>query len=241
MSTKPTKRYARKMRSTKPKNSLAALAKQVRTLQKKTALVTENDTFYVPDELDVVSPYVCANLCNYSNWTKMWPSAGSAIQSTRSQMFHKSFAIDNLVTLDNINNEEGTIGFTYFIISRRDEAGTATDLVNSLTLTNNVDYRSLNGMAFMNLKKFKVHYCKRFTLTQMDIAGDGQESSNAQRRFTAKIKVGKKVRAPDGHWSSLTNSPDPSDTYYAVLFNDNSTADLENPRWTFNCLHQINN
>lgn len=231
--------YKKRLTRRKGTTSLQSLAKQVKTLQKKTKLITERDQYVTVDAMDTVSPYVVRNLCNYNAWTKLWTSTGTGIQGIRSSMYHRYLTIDNLVTLDNTNNEEGTINFTYFIVSRRDTAGTATDTGTALSLTADVDYSNYNGRTFMNLKKYKVHFCKRFTLTGGD--GADMQADNCQRRFTAHVKVGKKIVNPDGHWQTLSNSPDPSDTYYALLFNDNFIGDLEEPRWSFSCLHSIDN
>lgn len=244
MAYKRMRKIAPKKIATKRRSaySMKSLARQVQLLQKKTKLVTENDTYVDNLGTDVVSPYVVHNLCNYSAWFKAWPSTSTAISAVRNTMYHKSITLDNLVTLDNINNEEGTVNFTYFVISRRDEAGTATDMAAApLTLTANVDYVNPGsyGFVYMNLKKWRVHAVRRFTLTQMD--APDTDAGNAQRRFSLKIKVGKKISNPDASWKVLENSPDSSDTYYAVLFNDNSTADLENPRWSLSAIHSINN
>lgn len=215
--------------------TVATLARQVKLLQKKTALVTQDETFRINEAIDVVSPYVVRNITNYTGWASLFPSG---FTTEKNEAYIKNFYIDNLITLDNINNEEGTINFTYMVISRKDEAGTATDTVNSLLLTNNVDHSIVAGKAYMNLRKFKVHYVKRFTLTQMDT--EATDAGLAQIRFSHKIRVGKKVVNPDGWWKSLENSPDPSDSYYVVLFNDNSAADLESPRWDFQCIANVN-
>lgn len=229
------KRPVRKSKTT----TLATLQKQVRLLQKKTKLVTQDVSYRVNEAIDVVSPYVVRNLTNYSSWAELFPSGLSTVE--KNEAYIKHIHIDNLITLDNVNNEEGTINFTYMVISRKDEAGTATDTVNSLSLTNNIDYSLVAGKSYMNLRKWKVHYVKRFTLTQMDADSSTQvDASQCQRRFAHKIKIGKKVVNPDGFWKSLENSPDPSDTYYAILFNDNSAADLESPRWDFNSIASVN-
>lgn len=233
------KSYSSRRKSSyrRPKTTLRSLQKQVKTLQKKTKTITERDQYAIVEGIDVVGNYVARNLCNYSGWDKVWTSTGTAVDNVRSSMYHRRILIDNNVTLDNINNEEGEIRFTYFIVSRRDTASTATDTVNSLSLTDAVDYAFVNGMAMMNLKKWKVHYVKRFTLTGGD--GADMQADQCKIRFQCYIKPNVRVTNPDGNWKALTNSPDPSDTFYALLFSDNSSVDLENPRWTMSVLHSI--
>lgn len=231
----------RPMKRTYKKKTLtvSTLARQVRALQKKTAQVTERDTYQLNEAIDVGSTYVVRNLCNYDAWNKLWPSTTGSISDVRSSMYHRYFTLDNIISLDNTNNEEGEVNFTYFIVSRKDESGSASDTTNNLGLGSSVDYTGTAGLVYMNPKKWKIHYVKRFTLTGGD--GADMQADRAMIRFRSYIKVGKKVTNPDGSWKALTNSPDPSDTYYAILFNDNSTADLENPRWKFNAIHVIDN
>lgn len=226
---------------TSPAKAILSLKRQVNQLQKKTAIVMEKDVYQIAEAIDCGQPYVLRNLCNYSDWQRMWPSTSSAASAIRSKMYHRYISLDNLVTLDNTNNEEGTVNFTYMIVSRKDAAGSATDSTNALTLTSGVDYivggGDAAGIAYMNLKKWKVHYVKRFTLTGGDLTD--LQADQMQKRFKAYIKVKATVENPDGSWNTLTNSPDPSDTYYAILFNNNGTGDLESPRWSFNAIHGI--
>lgn len=226
---------------TSPSKAIMSLTRQVKSLQKKTAVVMEKDVYQIAEAIDCGQPYVVRNLCNYVDWQKMWASTSSSASAIRSRMIHRYFTLDNLVTLDNTNNEEGTVNFTYFIVSRKDSAGSATDSTNALTLTSGVDYivggGDAAGIAYMNLKKWKVHYVKRFTLTGGDLTDI--QADQMQKRFRCYVKVNKTVENPDGSWNTLTNSPDPSDTYYAILFNNNGTVDLENPRWSFNAIHGI--
>lgn len=227
----------RKVKRVLKKSTVSRLARDIAVLKKKTATVTSRDQYWTYEGIDVASPYVVKNLCNYSSWSKLWPSTGTDIATVRNEMYHRYIMLDNNVTLDNANNEEGEIQFTYMIISRKDAAGSATDTGNSLSLTDGVDYALAQGKAYMNLKKWKVHFVKRFTLTGGD--GSDLQPGASLRRFSCRIKVGAKIVNPDGSWTSLSNSPDPSDTYYAVLFNDNSSADLENPRWTAGVYHSV--
>lgn len=226
----------------RPATTVTALARQVKQLQKRTKLVTQDMTYRVADTYitEVVNPYIMRNLSNFSTWSTLFPSQG--IDTGKNEMYWKTIHLDNLVTLDTGGTylEKSTINFTYMVISRKDEAGTSTLVGSSNTteLVNNVDYVSYGGKAFMNMRKFNVHYVKRFTLTSMDT--DIIQVDQGQIRFSHKIRVGKKVVAGDGAWQDMTNSPDPSDTYYAVLFNDNIITDNQYPGWQMHALMNVN-
>lgn len=203
------RKYTKKAKTTKRKSvsTISTLSKQVRALQKKTALVTEKIQYRVAaSDVTVSSPFVARNLSNYSTWSALFPSTLAG--NERSSMVHRYLKIDNLVTHDGLNNEEETINYTYMIISRRDTSGTAVDISGNLVLVENTDYSSQSGIAYLNLKKWRVRYSKRFTLTQMNIdSALGQDSAHAFKRFQATVKLGFKVTNPDGFWLTMTNSP----------------------------------
>lgn len=229
--------YGRRPRVRPAAATVDSLAREVRLLKKKTRLVTQREQYRSSDATDVIAPYAALHLTDYTAWARLWPTTTQVPATVKSQMFHRYTIIDNLITLDNINNEEGLINFTYFVFSTRDAAGTLPTSLGVPSLTNNVDYSLVQGQAYLNLSKYKIHYMKRFTLTGGD--GADMQADRSQIRFTARIKPMCKVVAVDQSWNALSGSPDPSDNLYHVLFNDNSSTDLENPRWQWTALHSV--
>lgn len=234
---KPKGRKTFRKSARKPDTSLATLKKDIAVLKKKTQLVMTREQFRTSDETDVINPYAALILTNYSSWARLWPSTSTVPGTVKADMFHRYTIIDNHITLDNINNEEGEVVFTYFVFSTKDAGGVLPTSVGVPSLTNNVDYSLVQGQAYLNLNKFKILYMKRFTLTGGD--GTDMQADRSSIRFSAKIKVMSKVTSVDGSWNNLAESPDPSDNIYHVLFNDNSSADLENPRWRWSALHSV--
>lgn len=229
------KRPFRKPRAKKP--GLRGVRKEIALLKKRMEVATEKTQYQVTESIDVTSPFTARNLCNYNSWVQMFPT--TAHGTDKHEMYHRYLIIDNHISLENPlgPDERSNTNFTYFIISRKKAFATATDTGNTLAMTNAIDYANNAGLTYMNLHRWNVHYVKRFSLTQAEnTAGD---SSVIMKRFQARVKVNRKVVNTDGPWSVLQNSGDSTDTFYAVLFNDNSTLDLESPRWTFQCLHSV--
>lgn len=234
---KPKGRKTFRKSARKPATTLATLKKDIAVLKKKTALVMTREQFRTSDETDVIAPYASLILTNYSSWARLWPSTSTVPATVKPDMFHRYTIIDNHVTHDAINNEEQEVVYTYFIFKCRDAGGVLPTSLGVPSLTNNVDYSLVQGQAYLNLNKYKILYMKRFTLTGGD--GADMQADRSSIRFSAKIKVMNKVSNTDGSWNQLTESPDPSDNIYHVLFNDNSSTDLENPRWRWSALHSV--
>lgn len=208
--------------------TVASLARQVKALKRESQIALEFQQYANGGATDLTTDPAVINLNNFTSWTHLWPTVNTATHNTRSKMYWLGFKFDFNVTLDNINNEEGEIQFTAFIVSTKDAAGST---LITTPLTNNVDYTMTGGMAMMNPKKFKVHWQRRFTLTGGD--GPDMQADRCLYRSGGYIKVRKMIEATDDDWRGLSNSPDPSDNYYFIVLSNNDSADLENPRLTY--------
>lgn len=229
--------FLRKRRTYRKKAqpSISSLARQVKALKKTVHQVALEPTQYaLGGATDLVDDPAVIHLSQYSTWTTLWPSTNTAAHTIKSKMIHKGFKFDMQVSLDNINNEEGEIMVTAFIASVKDAGGST---VLTTPLVNNSDYTMTGGMAYLNPKKFKIHWCRRFTLTGGD--GADMQSDNNLKRLFGYIKVNKTVEAVDDNWRDLVGSPDPSDNYYLIVMHDNSSVDLENPRLKYHTVHTV--
>lgn len=226
-----------KRRSYRKKSSvtMSALARQVKALKKTVTQVALDPTQYASGgATDLTTDPAVVHLTNYSSWTTLWPSVNTSPHTIKSKMIHKGFKFDMNVTLDNINNEEGEIQFTAFIVSTKDAAGST---VITTPLVNNSDYTMTGGMAFLNPKKYKIHWVRRFTLSGGD--GADMQTGTIFKRLYGYIRANKKVEAFDDNWRDLTSSPDPSDNYYLIVLHNNDSADLENPRFSYHTVHTV--
>lgn len=176
-------------------------------------------------------------LTNYTNWTSIFGVSGNDNEANK--MIHKSMGIDMYF---NSQSETDPINFTIMIVSLKDQYIGLNNTSGVLSLVETVDYHQQDALAMVNKKSFNIHYVKRFTLSNN---GVGLGSSTAQtqygtdRRFYTKIRCNKSVENPRGDWKGLACSPDPSDNYYLLVFNDNSIADATYPRLRYNVVHTV--
>lgn len=221
---------------------LQTLAKAVRTLQKKAR--SEADYLNMSQNvsnvnLNSTSPFV-HKLTFYTGMTPVFGSASDDFEANK--IIHKSVGMDCRVTLENtINNEESTIGFTAFLVSLKDAIGPYFTPGNGdIIWQNDVTHSIQNGMVLLNKKMFNIHKYKRFHLTNYDSAlniAAAQSQYGTDRRWYWKCPINKMVVNPAGNWRTLASANDPSKSYFMVIFNDNSSADLESPNVSITAVH----
>jgi len=240
------KRPARKggkgvSRLTKAKpTAITTLAKAVKSIQlkmkRKTILLnygTQSDNQNLSSQYDVIK------LSNYSGWSAIFGAAANDAEANK--MVHKSFGIDMYF---DANSETDPTHFTVFLVSLKDgiRGAAFNNSTGNLSLSNNVDYYQNYGFTLLNKKSFNIHGVRRFTLGNN---GVGLGSSTAQtqygtdRRIYMKASCNKTVENVNGDWKSLDCSPDPSDNYYILIFNDNGILDAAYPRLRTNIVHTI--
>lgn len=236
--------------------SVAKLAKQVKTLQRKERRNHQYLNFVDKGAyLTVNADYQNVNLCNYQGLVALGPIFGTGNEDCQgNQMIHKAMGIHCYVDLENINgiNEEGTVHFSAFLVSLKDAANNGTMFnpsTGSLNLVPNVDYvmssvgaGQTGGMVMINKKKFTIHRKKFFTLSNRE-QGLGIAASQTQygtnKQWYWKLKMNNFIKNPQGNWASLQTALDPSKQYYLILFNDNTLLDSEAPQWQYSVVHTI--
>lgn len=181
-----------------------------------------------------------------SNFAGMQKIFGTDADDTEdNKIIHQSIGIDMEVTLENtLNNEESTTHFTAFLVSLKDNIGSAfVPGSGSLTLVADQHYyMGAGGMCLLNKKCFNIHKIKRFTLGNYDTAltaSAAQTQYGTVQRWYWKIAPGKVIQNPIGSWDTLASGLDPSKSYYILIANDNSTADLENPAVKLSAVHTL--
>lgn len=229
----------------KPKetNDIQVLAKAVTKLQKQNRTECEYLNYgYAEADIPMTNPFYQVSLSRPSAWSAIFGAGTNDAEANR--IVHKNFRLECRISLENLlNNEENTVNFTAFLVSLKDDA---TPIFNQstgvLTMSNNNHYYQQNGITFLNPRVFKVHKMKRFTLTNfggsLDIAG-AQSQYGADKRFHFKIPVNKTIVNTAGDWRGLSQVPDPSKSYYLLIFNDNSLADGENPTMNLSVVHTL--
>jgi len=240
---KGAKRPARKGVSKllkKPTTAITTLAKAVKSIQlKMKRKVLTLNYGQQGDNQNLSSQYDVIKLSNYSSWSAIFGAGANDAEANK--MIHKSFGIDMYF---DANSETDNTHFTVFLVSLKDSIrGSAfNNSTGNLSLSNNVDYYQNYGFTLLNKKSFNIHGVRRFTLGNN---GVGLGSSTAQtqygtdRRIYMKASCNKTIENVNGDWKSLDCSPDPSDNYYILIFNDNGFLDATYPRLRTNIVHTV--
>lgn len=228
-------------RLTKPKSTaITTLAKAVKNIQlkmkQKTIMLNYGQQF---DNSLISGDFDQFKLSNYSAWTPIFGASGD--DGTANKMIHKSFGLDMYI---NANSESDETHFTVFLVSLKDDMrGAGFNNTNgTLSLSSGFDYYQTSGFTMLNKKNFNIHGIRRFTLGNN---GVGLGSSTAQtqygtdRRVYLKMRCNKTVTNSTGNWRDLGCSPDPSDNYYLLVFNDNGIFDATYPRVRINVVHTV--
>lgn len=241
--------YQRKRKSTVAKmakgktTSIQALAKSVRSLQLANKKQHQFLNYRRSASGEVIQSDVnIFNLCDYTNMTPIFGADGDDDNNYKIQ--HQSFGMDCYLTLENaVNNEENTIGFTVFLVSLKDDIGSAFNPnTGVLSLSSGDHYHTLNGMTMVNKKCFNIHKVIRRTLTNfnsnLSIAG-AKSQGGADCRFYLKHSPRSTITNVKGDWKAMSSAQDPSKQYYLLIFNDNSLLDGEWPSFSYNQVHTM--
>lgn len=237
------KKFTKKKKTMKKKPVIKSVDKRLRRLEKK-----DRDQHqylnYVQGatQTNITQPFTGINLCDFNSMTAMF--GAGADDETDQKIIHSSFGIDGYISLENlINDEENTIQLTMFLVSLKDQIGSAFNPATSaLTLSNTVHYYSQDGLTMLNKKVFNIHKVKRLSLTNHNKAladPSAQTQHGTDYRFYWKWRPNQYITNPLGNWKSLGSGVDPSKTYYLLIFNNNSTLDLESPAFTYNVVHTM--
>jgi len=246
--SKFTRRYARKGRGKVAKlakgktSSVQALAKAVSNIQRSLRTHAEYLNYGQKDVLSLtVQPGDAINLNNYYGFTDLFGS--SVNDSAQNKIIHKSFGMDFYLTLDNTIAEPDTTQFTIFLVSLKDEIGYSyNSATGALGLTAGQHYVMQGGLVLLNKKMFNIHKIKRTVLTNHGTsisAPSAQTQGGTDLRWYWKFSPNKMITNPVGDWKQLSCAQDPSKQYYVLIFNDNSSLDLQNPKLHYNIVHTL--
>jgi hypothetical protein len=236
---RPARKGVSKLTKAKP-TAITTLAKAVKSIQskmrQKTIMLNYGQQF---DNGNLSSDVDIFKLSNYSSWTAIFGT--QADDGTANAMVHKSFGMDMYLSA---STETDRTNFTIFLVSLKDDArsGIFNNSNGNLSLTGGIDYYNNAGFVLLNKKSFNIHSVKRCVLGNN---GVGLGSSTAQtqygtdRRYYFKQRCNKKVVSAGGNWTGLGCSPDPSDNYYLLIFNDNGIFDATYPRVQLNIVHTV--
>jgi len=244
----PKPMYKRKGKSTKitrSKNpSNKQLVKAVKALEYK---VNQKQVFLNYQQsfsTGVTADCTVFKLSNFSNWSAIFGS--DANDGNGNAIIHKGFGLDMYLSLENTLNEPDTTMFTIFLVSLKDEYNSNSNNFNNvtgdITIAPGFHYAVNGGLVMLNKKVFNIHAIKRRVLTNHGTAltaPSAQTQGGTDFRCYIKHRVNKKIVAPYGDWKSLACPGDPSKNYFLMVFNDNSSLDLQNPLMKINVVHTV--
>lgn len=243
--TKYRRKFARKGRVAKlakgKSTKIQTLAKAVSRIQRTMRRKCEYLNYRVVDSPTISADYTAIPLSNYSAWQDIFGTSSN--DDVANRMVHKSFGMDCYLTLENTVNEPDTTQFTIFLVTLKDNIGSAYAPASSaLSLVANNHYSVSGGMVLLNKKVFTIHKIIRKVLTNHGTSlanPSAQTQAGTDFRFYVKHRGNHLVTNPTGDWKSMGGSPDPSKAMYLLIFNDNSTLDLQNPKFTYNVVHTV--
>lgn len=243
--SKYKRKFARKGRVAKlakgKQSSVQALAKAVSRIQRSMRTQCEYLNYSQSDVFNVVGDCSVVNMCDYYTMQDCFGSSSN--DAAQNKIIHKSMGIDCYLSLENTLNEPDTTQFTIFLVSLKDTIG-STFAANSgaLALSSGSHYVVRGGLVLLNKKIFKIHKTKRVVLTNHGTslaAPSAQTQGGTDARFYWKLRANNQIQNPTGDWKSLRSAQDPSKQIYMLIFSDNSSADLQSPKFQFQAVHTL--
>lgn len=246
-------RFRKSARRVFRKSAVRGIARAVKRLQKESRRSHQIALFQrkITTDVATVGPAIIHNLSDHASNT-LQPVFGTGFAATASQRaIHHKIRMDCYVDLENQGgvNEEGPIEFTAYIVSLKDDIGTAfNSATGAISLTSGAEYVINDaavgvggGYAFLNTKKFRIHKMKKFVLSNHEqglgiASAQTQYGTNMRWSWVIRPRVFVRSLTTLG-LSTMTSSVDPSKCYYFLLFHNNSVVDAESPRFNLSTLH----
>lgn len=217
---------------------LVKLAKSVRAIQRR----FQRDQEYLNytqtwQDYNVSSTYTALHLNDFSTWARIFGT--TANDDTQNACIWKSSGLD--MKFDT-GNENANVNFTVMLLRCKPSAKGLINASGVLTMTSGDTHYTASGLTMVNKRYFTILKIKRFSLGnngQTAAQSTAQTQFGTDRRFYMKLRPNKKITNPNGDWKNLSQCLDPSGNYYLVVFNDNSSLDLESPHITMNVVHTV--
>jgi len=255
------KTYTKKAKSTGP-----SMAAQIKSLASRVARLTKvainriqyrnNGTLAMSTVTGVGASYDARALFKFANWTRVFGTDAD-------DEVNKVCLIRGLTgRLRMASTEPSARQYSVWVVSLKDNA---SELLTAgtgelATLVDGTHYIGGGSDVLLNLKFFKVHYCKRHTAGTTDMyktaygTGSGSVANapaiqaittnatdnNRLMNFILKLGKGIRVSNPAGDWKAGGYPKDPSQNYYLLTFaSPDANSDFESPQLFYDTLATV--
>lgn len=226
--------FKKKVNNQKPtawnqKKQISTLASRVNRLYKRT------NTLKTYRQLSLTSSGNLSAAYNVESWhkTNLWTKLGA--WTTEAKKFYaQKYYFDMLFTC---NTEESPVTFSVFTVSLK--PGMAKKLIDDAgeelsSLSTGTHYTATNSkLIVLNRDYFNIHKAHRFTIAAREYTADNDEGRNQKatwKRISYWVKFPRQYKTSGDNWSNLYLQDQPGfSRLYTLIFNDNSSIDLEYP------------
>lgn len=233
--------YGRTRRRGVPRKSLTKRVRRIERTMKSTQTISH---MRMADVTTLQSNFIQVNMTRPGSSTPVFGT--DAADTYNNSAILRSFGVDCVLSMA---NEKDLVTYTIMLVSPKDLIGSAFDMTTGLlSLTSGTHYTITDGMAMVNKEFFTIHKIWRkatgnnglvpgSVYTNAGFAPINADDSRLRHRWYFKHRYNKKVFNPVGNWGGLICPRDPSDNVFLLIFNDNSTVDLENPTFKYNAIY----
>lgn len=227
--TTASKRKTPKRRAAPKKTSVVKKVASLTKAVKKLNTISYDKVMFkgAAQDSGIAQPYYSFHINNLmSAWNPVFGYDSADIQNVN-KVYVNSYKVDARIRQ---GSEADLIYYTAFIVSLKDQAADSTTfdpLTGSLQLANGVHYEQIgaNGKVLVSKDMFNIHAYKRFYMG----GRSGDQSAPVLRDISFTIKPKQRlIQNPRGNvfgLSGLSFPKDPSQNYYLLLFNDDSSLD----------------
>lgn len=220
------------------KNQILAINQKVNSLSKVVRGNTYKTMFVYNATGNLSQPFTIWPIIIPNQLTSVFSASG---EIRGGKMRGLNYKVDYRVSS---HTEPSPINCTVFFISPKNIktvnecSGSASDACSALV--SGRDYTLYDGMALINKKRWNIHYYKRITTLPIQSENSGGTvviGDLKANRYSFSRKSNLDINNRTGEWYNInTWDLKPNQRLHAVVFNNNSGIDLENPQFNMKIL-----
>jgi len=227
------------------KQQIVALAGEVQKLGKRQRLGSQISQYQYLYEANLTSDYNVFDVVVPTSWVNIFADPDAVENATRITMKHIKF--DMLFTC---NTERAPVTFSCFLVTLKPDTA---DQVLSVAGSNlglmsaGAHYAkagTYSGLVHLNEQFFTIRKQWRFTVTTEMLSTHteaSREASTSYKRISFNFPYSRSLHSGRNSWRTALNSDRVASSakLFLLMFNDNSSLDLENPKATVNAVIKV--